>query len=136
MCDRFEAPYTPFGALDALCRRYISHQSERRVLVEDRDGIRVDLVEIDHLQRRGELRVIGSPDHPRRDDARAASTLAISNALRVPDSCDFFCWSISTMRRRSLSLTRSAANAKVSRCSAKTAIAARSVGLFQLSDGC
>lgn len=82
----FEEPYESFVELEELFRKHIHDQSERRFIVEDREGTRaglVELVEIDHLHRRAEFLVMISPDLQRRGYARAATTLAINYAFRV-----------------------------------------------------
>ncbi|UHQ24514.1 spermidine N1-acetyltransferase [Lysobacter sp. 5GHs7-4] len=82
----FEEPYESFVELEELFRKHIHDQSERRFIVEDAHGERVglvELVEIDHLHRRGEFLIMISPEQQRRGYARVATKLAISYAFRV-----------------------------------------------------
>lgn len=82
----FEEPYESFVELEELYRKHIHDQSERRFIVEDPRGERVglvELVEIDHLHRRGEFLIMIAPGQQGRGYARAATRLAVNYAFRV-----------------------------------------------------
>lgn len=82
----FEEPYESFVELEELYRKHIHDQSERRFIVEndarERVGL-VELVEIDHLHRRGEFLIMISPEHQGQGLATAATRRAINYAFRV-----------------------------------------------------
>ena len=82
----FEEPYESFVELEELYRKHIHDQSERRFIIEDACGERiglVELVEIDHLHRRGEFLIMISPEQQGRGYAKAATRLAINYAFRM-----------------------------------------------------
>ena len=82
----FEEPYESFVELEELYRKHIHDQSERRFIIEDARGERiglVELVEIDHLHRRGEFLIMISPEQQGRGYAKAATRLAINYAFRM-----------------------------------------------------
>ena len=82
----FEEPYESFVELEELYRKHIHDQSERRFIIEDGTGERVglvELVEIDHLHRRGEFLIMISPEQQDRGYAKAATRLAINYAFRM-----------------------------------------------------
>lgn len=82
----FEEPYESFVELEELFAKHIHDQSERRFIVEDRERQRVglvELVEINHLHRRGEFLIMIAPEWQRRGYAGTATRLAINYAFRV-----------------------------------------------------
>ncbi|MDQ3618463.1 MAG: spermidine N1-acetyltransferase [Pseudomonadota bacterium] len=82
----FEEPYESFVELEELYRKHIHDQSERRFIIENDEHERVglvELVEIDHLHRRGEFLIMISPEQQGRGLARAATRRAINYAFRV-----------------------------------------------------
>ena len=82
----FEEAYESFAELAQLYERNIHNQTERRFIIEDDQGERiglVELVEIDHLHRRGEFLIMISPEHQGRGYAKAATRLAINYAFRM-----------------------------------------------------
>ena len=82
----FEEPYESFVELEELYRKHIHDQSERRFIIQDRQAERVglvELVEIDHLHRRGEFLIMVSPEQQGRGYAKAATQLAIHYAIRM-----------------------------------------------------
>lgn len=82
----FEEPYESFVELEELFAKHIHDQSERRFIIEDRDRIRVglvELVEINHLHRRAEFLIMIAPEYQRRGYAGIATRLAINYAFRV-----------------------------------------------------
>ena len=65
----FEEPYESFVELEELFAKHIHDQSERRFIIEDRDRVRVglvELVEINHLHRRAEFLIMVAPEFQRR----------------------------------------------------------------------
>lgn len=82
----FEEPYESFVELEELFAKHIHDQSERRFIIEDRDRVRVglvELVEINHLHRRAEFLIMVAPEFQRRGYAGVATRLAINYAFRV-----------------------------------------------------
>ncbi|MDO5610128.1 MAG: spermidine N1-acetyltransferase [Pseudomonadota bacterium] len=82
----FEEPYESFVELEELFAKHIHDQSERRFIIEDRERVRVglvELVEINHLHRRAEFLIMIAPEYQRRGYAGIATRLAINYAFRV-----------------------------------------------------
>ena len=74
----FEEPYESFVELEELFSKHIHDQIERRFIIEDRDRVRVglvELVEINHLHRRAEFLIMVAPEFQRRGYAGVATRL-------------------------------------------------------------
>lgn len=82
----FEEPYETLAELTQLYDDHIRDQRERRFIVENHDADMVglvELIEIDHVHRRGEFQIIIAPDWQQRGYASSATRLAVAYAFRV-----------------------------------------------------
>ncbi len=82
----FEEPYESFVELEELYLKHIHDQSERRFIVETRDGEPVglvELVEITYIHRRAEFQIIIAPPHQGNGYAKPATQAALDYAFRV-----------------------------------------------------
>ena len=82
----FEEPFETFTELRQLYDQHVHDQRERRFICENPDGNAVglvELVEINHIHRRGEFQIIVAPDWQCRGYATEATTLAINYAFKV-----------------------------------------------------
>lgn len=81
----FEEPYETLTELTILYDENIHDQRERRFVVEA-DGVKaglVELVEIDHIHRRGEFQIIVAPEHQGKGLASRATRLAMEYGFSV-----------------------------------------------------
>lgn len=82
----FEEPYETFSELSQLYDRHVHDQRERRFIVTDSLGELiglVELIELDHIHRRGEFQIIIAPNRQGHGHATYATKLAIRYAFRV-----------------------------------------------------
>jgi diamine N-acetyltransferase len=82
----FEEPYESFVELEELFLKHIHDQSERRFIVENRDHIRVglvELVEISYIHRRAEFQIIIAPEQQGQGFGKDVTRLACDYAFRV-----------------------------------------------------
>lgn len=82
----FEEPYETFSELSQLYDQHVHDQRERRFVAIDNDGETVglvELIELDHIHRRGEFQIIIAPQEQGRGYASIATRLAIDYAFSV-----------------------------------------------------
>ncbi|MFM0338880.1 spermidine N1-acetyltransferase [Paraburkholderia fungorum] len=82
----FEEPYETFSELTQLYDQHVRDQRERRFVAIDNAGETVgvvELIELDHIHRRGEFQIIIAPLAQGRGYATAATQLAIDYAFSV-----------------------------------------------------
>ncbi|MBB1635565.1 MULTISPECIES: spermidine N1-acetyltransferase [Cupriavidus] len=82
----FEEPYETFTELSQLYDRHVHDQRERRFICENLDGEAVGLVELmelNHIHRRGEFQIIVAPASQGRGYASTATRLAMDYAFMV-----------------------------------------------------
>lgn len=80
----FEEPYETQAELFQLYDTHVHDQRERRFIVENEGGDcvgLVELIEIDHIHRRGEFQIIVAPSWQGRGYARATTLRAIDYAF-------------------------------------------------------
>jgi diamine N-acetyltransferase len=82
----FEEPYEAYVELVQLYDRHIHDQSERRFIIENKEGQLVglvELVEINYIHRRAEFQIIIAPSWQGKKYAERATRLAIDYAFGV-----------------------------------------------------
>ena len=82
----FEEPYEAYVELVQLYDRHIHDQSERRFIIENREGEMVglvELVEINYIHRRAEFQIIIAPAYQNKKYGELATRLAINYAFGV-----------------------------------------------------
>lgn len=81
----FEEPYQTFAELSSLYDAHIHDQRERRFVIEsgtEKVGL-VELVEIDHIHRRGEFQIIIAPEHQGKGFASRSTKMAMDYGFSV-----------------------------------------------------
>jgi diamine N-acetyltransferase len=82
----FEEPFHSFVELQDIYDKHIHDQSERRFILESKEGERlglVELVEIDYIHRNAEFQIIIKPEHQGRGYAVTAARLAMDYAFSI-----------------------------------------------------
>lgn len=82
----FEEPYETFSELSQLYDQHVHDQRERRFVAVDNAGETVglvELIELDHIHRRGEFQIIIAPQAQGQGYATAATRLATDYAFSV-----------------------------------------------------
>ena len=82
----FEEPYETFTELSQLYDRHVHDQRERRFICENTEGDAiglVELMELNHIHRRGEFQIIIAPDRQGCGYASQATQLAVEYAFMM-----------------------------------------------------